>query len=77
LLVVLLWPPPDIFYQLCVGCDAGLKGKLRLAPPNTFSYLNQSGCLEVDGPFRGLLASSAAAVAAAADARLHRAKSMS
>jgi hypothetical protein len=49
---------PDIFYQLCVGCDAGLKGKLRLAPPNTFSYLNQSGCLEVDGSYWGLLTSS-------------------
>ena len=38
-----------IFYQLCVGLDAGQKNKFRLAAPAHFGYLNQSGCIEIDG----------------------------
>ena len=39
----------QIFYQLCSGADAGMKSKLRLSAASTFEYLNQSGCIEIDG----------------------------
>lgn len=51
-IVAVLLLSPLLFssvYQLCVGADAATKSKLRLGAPQSFEYLNQSGCIEIDG----------------------------
>lgn len=37
------------FYQLCAGASPEEREKLKLAPPETFHYLNQSQCFELPG----------------------------
>ncbi|CAI5489186.1 unnamed protein product [Closterium sp. Naga37s-1] len=37
------------FYQLCAGATPEEAAKLKLAPPETFHYLNQSSCFELTG----------------------------
>ena len=38
-----------IFYQLLTGADGGLKNQLHLTRPEDYRYLNQSGCVSVQG----------------------------
>jgi myosin heavy subunit len=38
-----------IFYQLCVGLPANVRSKLKLKSIESYLYLNQSGCMEIDG----------------------------
>ncbi|XP_015896696.2 myosin-2 isoform X1 [Ziziphus jujuba] len=38
-----------IFYQLCAGAPTDLKERLNLRMASEYKYLNQSGCLVVDG----------------------------
>ncbi|CAI5475228.1 unnamed protein product [Closterium sp. Yama58-4] len=37
------------FYQLCAGATPEEAARLKLAPPETFHYLNQSSCFELTG----------------------------
>ena len=38
-----------IFYQLCVGANDRQRNTYGLADPTHFNYLNQSGCISIDG----------------------------
>lgn len=38
-----------IFYQLLAGADDALRQELYLDDPENFTYLNQSGCISIDG----------------------------
>lgn len=38
-----------IFYQIIAGADAGMKQRLYLRPAGEYYYLNQSGCLRIEG----------------------------
>ncbi|XP_061367190.1 myosin-2-like isoform X2 [Gastrolobium bilobum] len=38
-----------IFYQLCAGSSSDLKERLNLRTTSEYKYLNQSGCLTIDG----------------------------
>jgi len=38
-----------IFYQLIAGADSELQEKLKLLDVNDYSYLNQSGCIDIPG----------------------------
>jgi myosin heavy subunit len=38
-----------IFYMLCVATTTQVRAALRLENPQDYNYLNQSGCIQVDG----------------------------
>lgn len=38
-----------IFYQLCTGVSSTLRDRLRLKRASDYNYLNQSGCLAING----------------------------
>ena len=38
-----------VFYQLLSGADAQMKQELNLRSAQSYTYLNQSGCVTVDG----------------------------
>ena len=38
-----------IFYQLVAGADTTLRSRLQLTNTESFHYLNQSGCTQIDG----------------------------
>ncbi|KAK4787497.1 hypothetical protein SAY86_011330 [Trapa natans] len=38
-----------VFYQLCAGAPSSLKERLNLKLAQEYNYLNQSGCLTIDG----------------------------
>jgi myosin heavy subunit len=38
-----------IFYQIIAGADPAMKQRLYLKPAGDFNYLNQSGCLRIEG----------------------------
>ncbi|KAJ0765749.1 putative myosin ATPase [Helianthus annuus] len=38
-----------VFYQMCAGAPPVLKDKLNLKMPSEYKFLNQSGCLKING----------------------------
>lgn len=38
-----------VFYQIIAGADSAMKQRLYLRPAGDFCYLNQSGCLRIEG----------------------------